>query len=161
MSKFFPDMYQKSIYDIDYKKLKHNGIKCILFDLDNTLVPPNENKPNKKIHDLIDNLKELVNKIKNSEISSKQVKTLLPILMENGGNVEDVMKEHGMVQISDDSALQVIVDKVISNNPESVNDYKNGKDRALKYLMGQIMKESRGQANPVSVNKLLIETLKK
>ena len=103
----------------------------------------------------------LVIKIKNSEISSKQVKTLLPILMEKGGNVEDIMKEHGMVQISDDSALQVIVDKVISNNPESVNDYKNGKDRALKYLMGQIMKESRGQANPVTVNKLLIETLNK
>ena len=122
------------------------------------------NKNNLSLKDIKlneDNLKELVIKIKNSEISSKQVKTLLPILMEKGGNVEDIMKEHGMVQISDDSALQVIVDKVISNNPESVNDYKNGKDRALKYLMGQIMKESRGQANPVTVNKLLIETLNK
>ena len=56
MSKFFPDMYQKSIYDIDYKKLKHSGIKCILFDLDNTCVPFHENEGN-------DSLKKLFNKL--------------------------------------------------------------------------------------------------
>ncbi len=63
MDLFRPDKYYKSIYDVNYIDLKNNGIKCILFDLDNTLVPPNENKPNKKIHDLIDNLKELDFKI--------------------------------------------------------------------------------------------------
>ena len=59
MDFFMPDKYYKSIYDINYIELKNIGIKCLLFDLDNTIVPPNEKKPNKKIHDLFDNLKEL------------------------------------------------------------------------------------------------------
>ncbi len=58
MDLFRPDMYYKSIYDINYMKLKKDGIKCLLFDLDNTIVPPHESKPNRKIHDLFDNLKE-------------------------------------------------------------------------------------------------------
>ena len=59
MEIFLPDKYYKNIYEINYQKLKENGIKCLLFDLDNTLVPPHVDKPNKKIRDLFDNLKEL------------------------------------------------------------------------------------------------------
>lgn len=59
LEKFIPDIYQKSIYAIDYKKLKSSGIKCILFDLDNTLVPYHTNKPTKKVKDLIENLKDM------------------------------------------------------------------------------------------------------
>ena len=59
MELFLPDKYYKSIYEINYHALKQSGIKCLLFDLDNTLVPPNVNKPNKRIRDLFDNLKEL------------------------------------------------------------------------------------------------------
>ena len=58
MDIFLPDKYYKNIYEIDYLKLKKDGIKCLLFDLDNTIVPPNVKKPNKKIRDLFDNLKE-------------------------------------------------------------------------------------------------------
>ncbi len=56
---FVPDIYQKSIYDIDYKKLKKNGIKCLIFDLDNTIAPVNVKSPNKKVKDLMADLKEL------------------------------------------------------------------------------------------------------
>lgn len=63
LSKFVPDIYQKSIYDIDYKKLKKNGIKCLIFDLDNTLAPISLKKPNKKLKDLIEDLKSLGFKI--------------------------------------------------------------------------------------------------
>lgn len=63
MDLFRPDKYYKSIYDINYINLKSEGIKCLLFDLDNTIVPPHEKKPNKKIRDLFDNLKELDFKI--------------------------------------------------------------------------------------------------
>ncbi len=56
---FIPDIYQKSIYTIDYKKLKNSGIKCILFDVDNTLVPLHIKKPSKKVKDLIERLKEM------------------------------------------------------------------------------------------------------
>ncbi len=59
LNKFIPDIYQKSIYDIDYKKLKKNGIKCIIFDLDNTIAPINLKKPNQKIRDLMEELKEM------------------------------------------------------------------------------------------------------
>ena len=58
LEKFVPDEYQKSIYTIDYKKLKKLGIKCLLFDLDNTLVPPTLDKPNKKVRDLFAELEE-------------------------------------------------------------------------------------------------------
>lgn len=59
MDIFLPDKYYKNIYEVNYTQLKEDGIKCLLFDLDNTLVPPNVKKPNKKIRDLFDNLKEL------------------------------------------------------------------------------------------------------
>ena len=59
MEKYVPDMYKKSIYDIDYKKLKKNGIKCILFDLDNTLVPYYKNKPSRKVKDFIERVKDM------------------------------------------------------------------------------------------------------
>lgn len=59
MDIFLPDRYYKNIYQIDYMKLKEDGIKCLLFDLDNTIVPPNVKKPDKKVRDLFDNLKEL------------------------------------------------------------------------------------------------------
>ena len=63
LNNFVPDIYQKSVYDINYKKLKKNGIKCLIFDLDNTLAPVNIKKPNKKLRDLIEDLKELKFKI--------------------------------------------------------------------------------------------------
>ncbi|MDD2238985.1 MAG: YqeG family HAD IIIA-type phosphatase, partial [Bacilli bacterium] len=56
---FVPDIYQKSIFDINFKKLKRNGIKCIIFDLDNTLAPINVKSPSKKVKDLMEDLKEL------------------------------------------------------------------------------------------------------
>lgn len=59
LNKFIPDIYQKSIYDINYKKLKKNGVKCIIFDLDNTITPINVKKPSKKLKDLIEDLKEM------------------------------------------------------------------------------------------------------
>lgn len=61
--KFVPDIYQKSIYTIDYEKLKKNGIKCLVFDLNNTLAPTNLKKPNKKIRDLIEELKDMKFKV--------------------------------------------------------------------------------------------------
>lgn len=63
LNNFIPDIYQKSIYDIDYKKLKKNGIKCLIFDLDNTIAPLNMKKPNKRLRDLIEDLKDLKFKI--------------------------------------------------------------------------------------------------
>lgn len=107
---------------------------------------------------------ELVNLVKvldSKTVSSKQGKEILDILLKNGGQVKNIIKENNMEQISDEGALTELVTNVINDNPESVKDYKEGKDRAVKYLMGQIMKASKGQANPSKVNQLLMECLAK
>ena len=106
-----------------------------------------------------ENFIKIVNKLDKNELSSKQVKELLNYILENGGNTEDVINKLSLVQISDDNLLKEIIKNIVNNNPSSVEDYKNGRDRAIKYLMGQIMKETKGSANPVIVNKLLIDTL--
>ena len=69
------------------------------------------------------------------------------------------MQERGMAQISDPAQIQAIIDQVLAANQASVEDYRNGKDRAVGFLVGQIMKVSKGQANPQVVNQLLIKTL--
>lgn len=69
------------------------------------------------------------------------------------------MEDKGLVQISDEATLLKFVNEALDNNPQSVEDYKNGKGRAMGYLVGQIMKASKGQANPQIVNKLLKQQL--
>lgn len=104
---------------------------------------------------------ELINMLKNEQLSSKQAKQIIPYLLKTDKNISSLIEELGLVQITDNTKLQEIINNVLNNNQESVNDYKNGHENALKYLMGQIMKESKGQANPKLVNELLIENLKK
>ncbi len=105
------------------------------------------------------NLKDFVVALENRDISSKQGKEILPILMTEGGDYEALIKKLGVKQISDNDSLLELINQVIAQNPESIVDFKAGKDRAIKYLMGQIMKASKGQANPALVNKLLVEVL--
>ena len=69
------------------------------------------------------------------------------------------MKENGIENITDDTEIREIIKTIIKNNPDSVNDYKNGHDRAIKYLMGQVMKETKGKANPKLANDILVEEL--
>ena len=76
LNNFVPDIYQKSIYDINYKKLKKNGIRCLIFDLDNTMVPITVKTPTKKLKDLIEDLKDL--KFKIIIVSNSPKKRVLP-----------------------------------------------------------------------------------
>ena len=112
-----------------------------------------------KIKLVKDNFIELVDLIKDNKISSKQAKEVIPYLIENGGSVVAAIKELGIDEITDEDAIKEIVKSVLDNNLESVKDYKEGKDRALKYLMGQVMKESKGKANPNVANKLIIDMI--
>ena len=89
------------------------------------------------------------------------IKDLIDMFLEEDKSIEEIMKEKNIQNIKDDSLIKDIIKKVIENNTESVNDYKSGHDRALKYLMGQVMKESKGQVNPALANKLLKEELDK
>ncbi len=82
-------------------------------------------------------------------------KTLFDEMMDTGKRPEDIVKEKGLKQVTDISEIEKMVDLVIANNPESVADYKNGREKALGFLVGQVMKESRGKANPQLVNDIL------
>ena len=108
-----------------------------------------------------DNFVKLVDLLDKKTISSKQGKEVITILMDTGKDVLEIVKENKMEQISDNSLVLEIVTKVIKANPDSVKDFKEGKDHAIKYLMGQIMKESKGQINPGLANQMLVAELKK
>ena len=81
--------------------------------------------------------------------------------MESDQTIKEIIKEKGVQNITDDSTIKEIIQKVINENPDSVIDYKAGKDRAIKYLMGQVMKESKGSLNPKMAMDILIEALNK
>ncbi|MCY7801940.1 Asp-tRNA(Asn)/Glu-tRNA(Gln) amidotransferase subunit GatB, partial [Bacillus haynesii] len=103
----------------------------------------------------------LVKLIEKGTISSKIAKKVFKELIEKGGDAEKIVKEKGLVQISDEATLRKLVTEALDNNPQSIEDFKNGKDRAIGFLVGQIMKASKGQANPPMVNKLLLEEINK
>jgi aspartyl-tRNA(Asn)/glutamyl-tRNA(Gln) amidotransferase subunit B len=93
-------------------------------------------------------------------ISGKMAKTVFEEMFATGKDPEVIVKEKGMVQISDEGALATLIEKVLAANPRSVEDYQAGKGKAIGFLVGQVMKETKGQANPSVVNKLLIEKMK-
>ncbi|QOR66898.1 Asp-tRNA(Asn)/Glu-tRNA(Gln) amidotransferase subunit GatB [Cytobacillus suaedae] len=103
----------------------------------------------------------MIKLIEDGTISSKIAKTVFKELVENGGDPEAIVKAKGLVQISDEGALTKIIVEILDANPQSVEDYKNGKDKAIGFLVGQVMKQTKGQANPGVVNKVLVEEIKK
>lgn len=108
-----------------------------------------------------DKFYDLVKKVADNTLTSKNLKDILDKVLEEDKSIDEIIDECGISNITDSSMLEEIVKKIISNNPDSVNDYKAGKDRALKYLMGQIMKETKGSANPKLVNDILKRELNK
>ena len=107
-----------------------------------------------------ENLAELVCLIDKGDVSSSIAKKVLEELFENPKSPKEIIAEKGLAQISDESAILQVVDKVLEANPQSVADYKAGKDRALGFLVGQAMKETKGKANPQMLNKMFMEKLK-
>jgi len=106
------------------------------------------------------NLAELVELVDRGDISGKIAKEVFKDMQETGQKPGVVVEAKGLRQITDEGAIGAIVDEVIANNPQSVEDFRNGKDRALGFLVGQVMKATRGQANPELVNRLLREKMK-
>ena len=106
-------------------------------------------------------LGKLVVLIDKGTISSSIGKKVLVELFENPRDPEDIIKEKGWIQISDEGAIKEVVLKILENNPQSIADYKGGKDKALGFLVGQAMKETKGKANPQILNKMFLEELNK
>ena len=106
-------------------------------------------------------LGELVSLIDKGTISSAIAKKVLEEMFENPEKPSKIIEAKGWVQISDEGAIKEVVNKILEANPQSVADFKAGKDKALGFLVGQAMKETRGKANPQMLNKMFLEELKK
>jgi aspartyl-tRNA(Asn)/glutamyl-tRNA(Gln) amidotransferase subunit B len=106
-----------------------------------------------------DRLGELLALVQKGEISNKLAKEILPKMWETGDPARTIMEREGLQQISDEGALAKIVDEIIAANPKQVEQYKGGKTTVIGFFVGQVMKASRGQADPATVNKLLKEKL--
>lgn len=102
---------------------------------------------------------ELVKNMEDETLTSKNLKDILDDILESDKTIAEIIKDKGIENITNDDEIRNIVKSIINNNPESVNDYKNGHDRAIKFLMGQIMKETKGKANPKLAMDILKEEL--
>lgn len=107
------------------------------------------------------NLAGMIQLVSDGIISSKIAKKVFRELIENGGTAKEVVEANGWLQLSDPAQLLPMINEVLDNNQQSIDDFKNGKDKAIGFLVGQIMKTTKGKANPGVVNKLLKEELEK
>lgn len=103
---------------------------------------------------------ELIDNMDKGTLTSKNLKDILAKILEESLSIEKIIKSSGIENITDDSAIREIIKKIIQANPNTVNDYKQGHDRAIKFFMGQVMKETKGSANPKIAMDILAEELK-
>ena len=114
-----------------------------------------------KIPFTAEELAKMIELIDKGTISSAIGKKVLEELFEKPRDPEEIIKEKGWIQISDEGAIKEVVTKILEANPQSIADFKAGKDRALGFLVGQAMKETKGKANPQMLNKMFLEELNK
>ncbi|WP_300409810.1 Asp-tRNA(Asn)/Glu-tRNA(Gln) amidotransferase subunit GatB [Lagierella sp.] len=107
----------------------------------------------------VENFSKLLLLVKEKKINNNTGKKVLRTLFEQNFDPEEYVKENGLIQLNDDSQLEEIVNKVLEENPQSIEDIKNGKDRAFGYLVGQCMKMSKGKGNPQRFNELIREKI--
>ena len=103
----------------------------------------------------------LINKITDQTISSKIAKTVFESMLAGEGDAESIIEAKGLRQVTDSGAIEAMVDAVIANNPDQVEQYRSGKEKVFGFFVGQIMKESRGKANPDQVNQILKDKVSK
>lgn len=155
-SKYLSDLFEKATAKCNNPKAVSNWIMTDI----TRILNEKEQEPN-DIPFTAEELGKLVILIDKGTISSKIAKQVLEELFENPKDPEDIIKEKGWIQISDEGAIKEVVTKILEANPTSIADYKAGKDRALGFLVGQAMKETRGKANPQLLNKMFLEELNK
>ena len=155
-SKYLSDLFEQAIKVCNNPKAVNNWIISDISrilnetEMDPIEIPFDSNQ-----------LGKLVILIDKGTISSSIGKKVLIELFENPRDPEEIIKEKGWIQISDESAIKEVVLKILEANPQSIADYKGGKDKALGFLVGQAMKETKGKANPQMLNKMFLEELNK
>jgi len=150
------DYYEEAAYGYDNPKAVANWVINELLRLLNAAGKEITECPIKPAQ-----IAKMLTLLDKGTISSKIAKTVFEEMFTSGKDPEVIVKEKGLVQITDLGELEAVVEKVIASNPKAVEDFKNGKDKAIGFLVGQIMKETRGRANPDAVNQLLRDKLAK
>jgi len=105
------------------------------------------------------NLAQLLKLIDKRTISGKIAKTVFELMAATGKSPKQIVEEKGLVQVTDSSAIEGIVDKIISENPEQADEYRAGRTKIIGFFVGQVMKETKGKANPQMVNEVLRKKL--
>lgn len=103
---------------------------------------------------------ELLLRIRDNTISGKIAKDVLEAMWNGEGGPDEIIEQRGLKQITDSGAIETMVDEVIANNPEQFEQLKGGKDKLMGFFVGQVMKASKGKANPAQVNELMRSKLK-
>jgi len=155
-SKYLSDLFEKANKICNNPKAVSNWIMT-----DITRILNEQAKEPNEIPFAAEHLGSLIVLIDKGTISSKIAKQVLEELFENPKNPEEIIKEKGWIQISDEGEIKEVVLKILEANPQSIADYKAGRDRALGFLVGQAMKETRGKANPQMLNRMFLEELNK
>ncbi|MBI2039273.1 MAG: Asp-tRNA(Asn)/Glu-tRNA(Gln) amidotransferase subunit GatB [Candidatus Niyogibacteria bacterium] len=106
-----------------------------------------------------ENFSELIKMVAHSEISSRAAKDVLAAMLEESSDPSDIVRDRGLAQVSGEEELQKIAQKIIEANPAAVADYKAGKQNALQFLLGQMMRETKGSANPEKAKEVLTKEL--
>ncbi len=106
-------------------------------------------------------LSQLLDLIKNNEISGKIAKDVLDEMIQSGKEAKIIVDQKGLKQLSNTAEIELIIDQILANNQDKVTQYKSGKDKLFGFFIGQIMKETKGKANPQIVNKILQDKLSK
>ena len=107
----------------------------------------------------IEDLEKLLTLVKTNKINNNAGKKVLQEMFKAPEDPESIVKRLGLVQVTDEGAIEAVVDKVLEANPQSIEDFKNGKSRAFGFLVGQVMKEMKGKGNPQIINELLNKKL--
>lgn len=148
------DYYEKMT---EYTKYYKKAVNFLLTEINAILNTNNISIDEFKISS--ENIAELINFIGDGKISSKISKDVFLKMQETNQTAGNIIEAEKLVQIDNDDELLTIVDQVLSENQKSIDDYKNGKDNALKYLMGQVMRLSKGKANPVKTTEMILKRI--
>lgn len=118
-----------------------------------------DNKSIDQMPFVIEDLEKLLTLVKTNKINNNAGKKVLQEMFKSPEHPEAIVKRLGLVQVTDEGAIEAVVDKVLEANPQSIEDFKNGKSRAFGFLVGQVMKEMKGKGNPQIINELLNKKL--
>jgi len=149
LGEFFDTVVKLDVNNKDFVKLSANYITSdIVFNLKETKDGQETSLPTPE------HFGTLMNMVLENKLSSRGAKDTLVIMMKEGGEPEQLAKEHGLLQQSDTGELEAIVDQVIADNEQAFNEFKDGKEASLKFLIGQGMRLSKGSANPQMLQQL-------